>query len=261
MTALFTRYWETYPLYTGALTFILAFGVCSFFILLFISAPYGRHYREGWGPSLPAKWGWMIMEAPSPICFVVVFVMFEGWKRPPALVLAGLYLLHYIYRSFIFPFRMRGADKPKPFLTTGLAFVFNICNGSCNAFAIAALGAHLTSDWFFDPRFAIGIVVFALGYFWNQQSDSILRNLRAPGETGYKIPYGGLYRFVSSPNYLGEIIEWTGFAIAAWTFPAAAFAFFTACNLVPRGVSNHKWYLENFADYPKERRAVLPFIW
>ncbi len=33
----------------------------------------------------------------------------------------------------------------------------------------------------------------------------------------------------------GEIIEWTGFAIASWSLPALAFAVFTFCNTGPRG--------------------------
>lgn len=29
---------------------------------------------------------------------------------------------------------------------------------------------------------------------------------------------GGMFEFVSGANYLGEIVEWTGFAIACWSF-------------------------------------------
>jgi 3-oxo-5-alpha-steroid 4-dehydrogenase 1 len=32
-------------------------------------------------------------------------------------------------------------------------------------------------------------------------------------------------------------------------------------NLIPRARSNHKWYLENFSDYPSERKALVPKIW
>ena len=103
-------------------------------------------------------------------------------------------------------------------------------------------------------------MVFGLGYFCNQQSDSILRNLRAPGETGYKVPYGGLYRFVSSPNYLGEIIQWIGWAVAAWSLAGWIFAIWTMANLVPRAIAHHRWYRETFADYPPQRRALIPFL-
>jgi steroid 5-alpha reductase family enzyme len=89
----------------------------------------------------------------------------------------------------------------------------------------------------------------------------VLRTLRKPGETGYKIPHGGLYRFISSPNYFGELLEWSGFAIAAQTLAGWAFFFFTFANLAPRAVSHHRWYREKFSEYPSSRRALIPFLW
>jgi hypothetical protein len=56
-------------------------------------------------------------------------------------------------------------------------------------------------------------------------------------------------------------VEWAGFAVTAWSLPAAAFAVFTFCNIGPRGAHHHHWYKERFKDYPTQRRAVIPFIW
>lgn len=250
---------DVHAYYRFGLWFIFIYAAVVFPLLFFVTAPYGRHNRGGWGPQMNARWAWVVMEAPSPIAFTVVFLMgTHAWSTAP-LVLAGLYLLHYIYRAFIFPFRMRGEDKKtKPLLTVVMAIVFNVFNGSLNALAIAWFGDHLVSGWTGDPRFALGVALFFVGWAVNHQSDAILRGLRAPGETGYKIPRGGLYRWVTSPNYFGEIVEWSGFALAAWTMPALAFAIFTAANLVPRAVSHHKWYHEKFPNYPPERRAVIP---
>ena len=40
-----------------------------------------------------------------------------------------------------------------------------------------------------------------------------------------------------------------------------AFAFFTACNIGPRAYQHHQWYLAKFgSDYPRERKAVIPFL-
>jgi protein-S-isoprenylcysteine O-methyltransferase Ste14 len=90
---------------------------------------------------------------------------------------------------------------------------------------------------------------------------TVLRNLRGPGETGYKIPRGGAYNWVSCPNYLGEIVEWLGWALATWSFGGLAFAAYTAANLVPRALANHRWYQKRFPDYPVQRKAILPFVW
>ena len=95
----------------------------------------------------------------------------------------------------------------------------------------------------------------------NISSDNILFSLRKKGVQDYKIPKKGLFKWVSSPNYLGEIIEWFGWALATWSFAGLSFAIWSLANLMPRARSNHKWYLDNFSDYPTERKALIPKIW
>ncbi|CAD7945742.1 unnamed protein product [Amoebophrya sp. A25] len=84
----------------------------------------------------------------------------------------------------------------------------------------------------------------------------------AASEKEYKIPYGGLFEYTSAANLTAEILEWGGFAIAACSLPAAAFAWYTFSNIGPRGHHHHQWYLKKFGEaYPKHRKAVIPFIW
>ncbi len=126
----------------------------------------------------------------------------------------------------------------------------------------ALLLAPYPAGYTSTPRFMCGVSLFFLGMAINIHSDSILINLRKPGETGYKIPTGGMFEFVSGANFFGEIVEWTGFAIACWSLPATAFAVFTFCNTGPRGHQHHNNYLEKFKDaYPKQRKALIPFLW
>ena len=47
---------------------------------------------------------------------------------------------------------------------------------------------------------------------------------------------GGMFKYVTAANYFGEILEWTGFAIACWSLPAFAFAWWTFANLAPRAM-------------------------
>jgi len=109
-------------------------------------------------------------------------------------------------------------------------------------------------------RFIIGVLLFFGGLAINIHSDYILRNLRKPGESGYKIPKGGLFSYVSGANFFGEIVEWIGFALATGTLAAWAFALFTASNIGPRAWHHHQWYIEKFKDYPKNRKAIIPFL-
>ncbi|XP_052701518.1 3-oxo-5-alpha-steroid 4-dehydrogenase 2-like isoform X2 [Crassostrea angulata] len=96
------------------------------------------------------------------------------------------------------------------------------------------------SKWMWNSRFYLGIILFCTGMFINLQADHILRNLRKPGETGYKIPRGGLFEYVSGANFFGEIVEWLGFAVANGTLPTFAFFFFTLCNIGPRACHHHQ---------------------
>ena len=144
--------------------------------------------------------------------------------------------------------------------STSFAASANCINGSINGLAVGHVVSYDTS-WLADPRFLIGAVVFVAGSRINLQSDTILRKLRAHGQNDYAIPYGGLYRWVSSPNYLGEIVQWAGWALATWSAAGLAFCSLTIANLAPRARSNQRWYRSEFRDYPPDRRALIPYLW
>lgn len=193
------------------------------------------------------------MESPSFFLFGALWLTNPEFGKPIVLALGALWLLHYTQRTFVFSLLMRDENKTQPLLTVAMAIVFNLLNASGNAVAL--------TDRPFDPAFFIGAALFAVGFAINLHADHVLRTLRKPGETGYKIPHGGLYGFISSPNYFGELIEWLGFAIAAQTLAGWAFLAFTFANLAPRAISHHRWYRQKFAEYPSARRALIPFVW
>jgi steroid 5-alpha reductase family enzyme len=142
-----------------------------------------------------------------------------------------------------------------------MAFAFCTTNGYIQARYLCTLMVY-NEEWITDPRFVIGLMIWGHGFYLNNQADTILRNLRKPGDKErYKIPRGGLFELVSGANFAGEIWEWFGFAVASWSFGAATFALFTFLNTAPRGVAHHKWYLAKFKDYPANRRGVLPYLW
>ncbi len=237
----------------------IGLAVVTFVALLVIKAPYGRHTRRGWGPEFPARIGWVVMELPAVALFLWFYSRGEHrWDLAP-LALLSVWQVHYVHRTFIFPFRLRVQGKRMPVLVAGLAIVFNSLNAYVNATWLSQLGDYPVS-WLWDPRFLVGVAIFALGFWTNYTSDRILIELRKPGETGYKIPRGGLYRLVSCPNYLGEITEWVGFAIATWSLPGLAFALYTIANVGPRALAHHRWYRERFDNYPAERKALIPFL-
>ena len=230
-------------------------ALLSFLTLIFISAPYGRHIRAGWGPTLSNRLGWILMESPAVLVFLAVYVQGDHKTELIPLVLLCLWQLHYVHRTFIFPFRIRSTGKRMPALIMSLALLFNCLNAYVNARWISHFGSYRLG-----PEIVIGVSLFFVGLAINLHSDTVLIHLRKPGETGYKIPTGGAYRWLTSPNYSGELLEWLGWAIAVQSAAGWAFFVFTAANLVPRAMTNHKWYRETFADYPKTRRRLIPFL-
>ena len=232
-----------------------------FALLYFFTAPYGRHFRGGWGPSVAARTGWIVMEAPALLVIGIIVLANAPRVSLFSFLLLGLWEIHYLYRVCLFPVLMRGgSEKRFPVILIAFAFIFNTLNGYANGMYLVSAPPLPGSFW---PGFraCVGIALFAAGFVTHVWADHDLRHLRAPGEDGYKIPRGGLFNLVSSPNYFGEITEWCGWALAAWSLPGLGFALFTIANLVPRAHANRAWYLRQFPDYPRERKRVLPFIY
>ena len=234
-----------------------AVAAFTFVFLFFVTAPYGRHIRKGWGLELNNRLGWVLMESPS--FLIIAYFMLIGQPSSYALMLGVLWMLHYINRSFIFPFRIRTTGKKTPLSIVLSAIFFNGINAGLNGYYLSFLENYSVND-FYNWKFILGIILFVTGVIVNHTSDNILINLRKPGETGYKIPEGALYRWISCPNFFGEIIEWSGFALMAWNWPALSFLLWTVANVLPRAVKHHQWYQDKFQDYPKERKAIIPFV-
>jgi len=232
-----------------------------FISLYIVTAPYGRHFRKGWGPTIHARIGWVVMEFPAILVITLTFFLGDRKTNLIAIIFLAMWLLHYAQRTFIYPLLMKGGNKRFPISLISFAILFNIVNGYINGRYIFFFSPVYSISWIIDPRFIIGILIFFTGLTINIYSDYILRQLRKTGERDYKIPYRGLFKYISSPNYFGEIIEWLGWAIATWSLPGLAFAVFTAANLMPRAFSNHKWYIKKFTNYPKQRKALIPFIY
>lgn len=229
--------------------------------MFFVTAPFGRHTTTKWGVSINNKLGWILMEMPS--LGLMLYFLFNGTYSLSnySWVLFLLWILHYTNRTLIYPFRIKSTPKKMPLLIVVNAIVFNFMNAGLNGYFLAELSNGLyTQTWLSSFHFYVGLFFFLAGAFINLKSDSILIRLRKPGETGYKIPQGFLFKYISSPNLFGEIIEWTGFAIMARNVPALSFAVWTYANLVPRAKNHHDWYKRNFDDYPEERKVVFPFI-
>jgi hypothetical protein len=240
----------------------IGLAVILFPLLLKVRAPYGKHASSKWGPSIDNRAGWFIMEMPS---LLLITILFFGGNKTGISVLWIFFLLwfiHYFNRIFVFPFRTRTKGKTIPLLVVMLALFFNLVNGFLNGYWLGYIAGDTTSnaEWLTDPRFIAGILLFITGFVINQLADNHLIHLRNGHKSGYSIPTHPLFRYISCPNFAGEIVEWTGFAIMTRSLPGLSFAIWTAANLIPRALHHHRWYRKTFPDYPEKRKAVIPFV-
>ncbi|MBI1341637.1 MAG: DUF1295 domain-containing protein [Terrimonas sp.] len=237
----------------------MGLAVIVFFILLRVTAPYGRHSSVKWGPQVPNRLGWIIMELPVLLILWIILAPYFKDISLSAWLMISLFSFHYVYRSLVFPFRLHTHGKKMPLVIVGSAIFFNIINGCSMGYYFTRFAVY-TDAWLKNPQFIVGCFIFFTGLLINWKADSRLIALRKPSETGYMIPRGGLFEKISCPNLFGELIEWLGFAMLCNNLPALAFFVWTAANLIPRALSHHRWYQEKFSDYPGNRKAIIPYI-
>lgn len=251
--------------FIAALTFIFISSllwIAAKALKLNVPVIYGRHETGQFRLRIPTRLSWILMESPASLVFAWFVLTGPLPISAPVIVLFIMWQMHYFHRAFIYPFQLQirpGSSTPARMTLFG-AVVCAAC-GYLNGDFISRYATYLQSnDWFYSPAFIIGSLLFITGYIINKVSDHTLITLRKKNPQAYSIPYGGVYRWVSCPNYLGEIITWLGFACAAWSIAGLTFAVMTASNLIIRALENHQWYIDKFPDYPKDRKAIIPFI-
>ena len=236
-----------------------------FITLYFVEAGYGQMISSKWGPAINNKVAWVLMEAP--VFFILLYYWINSGDRQFAstpLVFFLLFELHYFQRSFIFPCLLKGKNK-MPIAIMLMGVLFNTLNGAIQGEWIFFLSPAdmYTSAWLYSPQFIIGVILFFAGMSINLHSDYVIRHLRKPGDTNHYLPKKGMYKYVTSANYFGEIIEWTGFAILTWSLSGVLFVVWSCANLVPRANSIYKKYQKEFGDQFNEQplKRVFPFIY
>lgn len=249
--------------FNGFLVAMVLLAGVVFCALFFIDAGYGQYIDRRWGKAIDNRVGWVIMEAPVVFFFALYWLTSERRFEPTPLAFALFFNLHYLQRTVVFPLLIRGRDS-MPLSVILFGMIFNTANAYMQGMWIYHLApAGLYSPaWLTSPQFLVGAAVFLCGFAINLHSDHIIRNLRPPGDTGFHIPRGGMFRYVTAANYFGELTEWVGWAVMTWSLPGLVFAIWTFANLGPRAHRHHLWYVEKFAAaYPTDRKRMIPFLY
>ncbi|CAD5116235.1 DgyrCDS5146 [Dimorphilus gyrociliatus] len=204
--------WSTFLNGTNAaIPFYLALGMIFLAPIVYLrlvyvqNAPYGR-YDVPSTFKINVKLAWFVQELPAFLIPVLLYMFTNSPKadQPINLILLGMFMLHYAQRTFVYPFLIRGG-KPSAAYVVVAAFAFCVINGYMQGFYLLKVGNY-PSDWLNSPKFMLGSTLFLFGFVMNLHSDHILRNLRKPGETGYKIPQGGLFEYFTCGNLWSEFV-------------------------------------------------------
>ena len=250
---------EAFYLFLAVMSII---ALLVFIALYFVKAGYGMFRTSSWGISINNKIAWMLMESPVFITMAVLWWKSDSRFSIVPLVFFLLFELHYFQRSFVFPWLLKGKSRmPRAIMLMGVTF--NLLNGYMQGEWIFYLAPETLYDsqWLGTPQFIIGVILFLAGMTINWYSDYVIRHLRKPGDTRHYLPSKGLYRYVTSANYFGEIIEWTGWAILTWSLSGLVFLWWTVANLVPRANAIWHRYREEFEAEVGQRKRVFPFLY
>ncbi|MCY4014858.1 MAG: 3-oxo-5-alpha-steroid 4-dehydrogenase [Gammaproteobacteria bacterium] len=199
-----------------------------------------------------------MFELPALVTFPAIYLASANHHLVGNVVL-GLWLAHYGHRGLVWCWLVPKRGATVPVAMCGASIGFNLVNGALLGWFMGYV-AEYAAHWLTDPRFVVGIGLFAVGAGLNVWADYRLRYLRRLSRQDRVVPTGGPFRFACCPNLTGEIIEWVGFALLTWSLPGLAFALWTIANLVPRALWRRTWYRGNFDDFPRERAALVPGI-
>ena len=254
--------------YDNCLTIALGLAAITAFAAPFVPSSYGRFSSEKFGLRLDPRLGWLLMELPATLSFWYFYPRGKNALNTVPLIFAAVWAFHYLNRGFVFPLSIRvpkGQRGSFSLFVIVIGWVVTSLHGYLNARYFSEFGTY-TAAWLTDPRFLVGAPLYVISMALNIHSDAILRNLRTQEEVRqgikeYRLPRGGLFRWVSSPSYFAELCAWTGFALATWSMSGVFILAISAANLIPRAYTTHRWYKERFPDYPKERKALIPWVW
>ncbi|KAK7978600.1 hypothetical protein PG988_006090 [Apiospora saccharicola] len=251
--------------------------------------------------NIPGRIAWMTMEVPGFMTLLYIMNTLPAqhgiddlpWQNK---TLAGLFVLHYVYRAVLFPI-LQPSMSPIHVVVWSMAIVFQLFNATCLGSWLAAYGPTTEAEWNSYTQFgtnhgsgggssvlqfAVGLVIFYVGLTSNYFCDEELREIRRAEqrrqerlareqgkpvgsiEKHYSVPNNGLFRYMLYPHYFSEWIEWLGFWVAAGVgcAPARCFLVNEIFAMLPRAVSGKKWYIEKFGeDKIKGKYAIIPGVW
>lgn len=229
---------------------------------------YGR-FGENTTIGVDPRLGWWLMELPCSAFFPWFFLRTARSHEFVPRLFACIFMMHYLYRGWIFPCLIRVHGKSTNFsLVPAIGgWMVTILHAYFNAKWFGEMGSKLNKRWLRSWKFILGALLYYSGLIATIYHDHIMRTLRDGDGPRYRIPHGGLFEHATCAHYFVELWMWFGFMIMSWG-PNGLFIFLISCmNLIPRSVTTHQWYHNHFNGmddaelYPANRTQLVPLLW
>ncbi|KAI7894003.1 3-oxo-5-alpha-steroid 4-dehydrogenase-domain-containing protein [Mucor mucedo] len=200
--------------------------------------------------NIPSLYGMLVIYVPS--FLVSIYILLYQSTTSHLFKISLMSFLHYFKRVYevLFLHKYSGQTVLKDCICisssyVGYAVIVNLFSRKV---------PHVTG-W----NECMGILLFVLGESINAYHHTLLRRLRSDGSTKYKIPEGGLFKFVWCPHYVGEIITFIGMVFMTQHFLVLLLQVASAAYLAVRAYNTRAWYQQTFKQIPI-RACLLPGV-
>ncbi len=159
---------------------------------------------------------------------------------------------HFAKRCLETLFLHKYSGPIDPFTTLAIASFYSLIAGFISFLNSWPLDAA-------DNLFWLGLLLFVFGETANFGHHKILADLRRDTQ-GYVIPRGGWFEYVACPHYFFEIVAWAGLLLLSRHLFALIALVGMAGYLLARSRKTLAWYRQKFPHFPKNRKALIPFL-
>ncbi|PIK39550.1 putative very-long-chain enoyl-CoA reductase art-1-like [Apostichopus japonicus] len=180
-------------------------------------------------------------------------------------IAAACWTFHYAKRLLETIFVHRFSHATMPIMNIFKYICVQVLN-VLTLFSVFTSAYLLPSTEFGNAQLYGGLAGFLFAEYGNWRIHMAFRNLRTPGTKERRIPNATgdpmtiLFNLVTCPNYTYETIAWVSFSVMTQCLPALVFG---VCGFVQMAIwakGKHRNYLKEFKNYPRGRKAILPFL-
>lgn len=175
-------------------------------------------------------------------------------RRASLAVAFSIYFLRLLFTEFVF--LRRGVSWTEVFSVAPwvlFIFVFLSIAGGTNTAQFGVAGA-------------IGMVLFVVGSWINSYAEYQRHIWKRLAEHRGQLYTLGLFRYTRHPNYLGDLISFSGICLISGRWPAAAIPAIMLCGFVFVNVPVLDAHLQSrygvaFDEYARKTKKLVPFIY